>query len=146
MAAHHMHFCSCGHNHAHEHAPLTPEEMRRLQRQKRALEEIKAGTLRLQALHDRIDAALAQVTQEEIGRLLTQKKTLRQLKKESDALFSRGFEHPMLQAMELAEREYIERIEEILHEAQILSRARRGNVTPEVLQNLERATKPQPSA
>lgn len=140
--AHSAHPCGC----AHEHAPLTPEEMRRLQRQKRALEEMKAGTIRMQALHDKIDAVLAQVTQENIGLLLTQKKTLRQLKKEAAALFSCGFEHPMLQVMEQAEREYIERIEEILHEAQLLGRAKRGNVTPEVLQNLVRATKRQSSS
>lgn len=142
--AHRAHACGCGHD--HPHAPLTAEEMRRLQRQKKALERLKAGARRLQALHDKIDAALAQVTQQNIGLLLTQKKTLRQLEKEADALFASGFDHPMLQAMEIAEREYIERIGEILHEAQLLHRAKRGNVTPEVVRNLVRATKPQPSA
>lgn len=141
---HRAHACGCGHDHLH--APLTAEEMRRLQRQKKALERLKAGARRLQALHDKIDAALAQVTQENIGLLLTQKKTLRQLEKEADALFASGFDHPMLKAMEIAEREYIERIGEILHEAQLLHRAKRGNVTPEVVRNLARATEPQPPA
>lgn len=142
--AHSAHPCGCGHDHLH--APLTVEEMLRLQRQKKSLERLKAGARRLQALHDKIDAALAQVTQENIGLLLTQKKTLRQLEKEADALFASGFDHPMLKAMEIAEREYIERIGEILHEAQLLHRAKRGNVTPEVVRNLARATEPQPSA
>ena len=97
---------------------------------------MKAGAQRLQALHDKIDAALAQVTRDNIGQLLTQKKTLRELKSEAAALFSRGLEHPMLRVMEQAEQEYIGRIEQILHEAQLLKRAGRGSVTPEVLRNL----------
>ncbi|WP_288311629.1 hypothetical protein [uncultured Selenomonas sp.] len=124
--------CGCG----HAHAPHTAEEWHRLARQRRTLEEMKAGAQRLQALHDKIDAALAQVTRENIGQLLTQKKTLRELKSEAAALFSRGLEHPMLRVMEQAEREYIGRIEQILHEAQLLKRAGRGSVTPEVLRNL----------
>lgn len=42
----------------------------------------------------------------------------------------------MLRVMEQAEQEYIGRIEQILHEAQLLKRAGRGSVTPEVLRNL----------
>ena len=124
--------CGCG----HAHAPHTAEEWHRLARQRRRLEEMKAGAQRLQALHDKIDAARAQVTRENIGQLLTQKKTLRELKSEAAALFSRGLEHPMLRVMEQAEQEYIGRIEQILHEAQLLKRAGRGSVTPEVLRNL----------
>ena len=124
--------CGCG----HAHAPHTAEEWHRLARQRRTLEEMKAGAQRLQALHDKIDAALAQVTRENIGQLLTQKKTLRELKSEAAALFSRGLQHPMLRVMEQAEQEYIGRIEQILHEAQLLKRAGRGSVTPEVLRNL----------
>ena len=118
--------CGCG----HAHAPHTAEEWHRLARQRRR------GAQRPQALQDKADAALAQVTRENIGQLLTQKKTLRELKSEAAALFSRGLEHPMLRVMEQAEQEYIGRIEQILHEAQLLKRAGRGSVTPEVLRNL----------
>ena len=103
--------CGCG----HAHAPPTAEEWHRLARPRRTREERQAGAQRLQALHDKIDAALAQVTRENIGQLLTQKKTLRELKSEAAALFSRGLEHPMLRVMEQAEQEYIGRIEQILH-------------------------------
>ena len=124
------------HDH-HHHTPLTPDELARLKKQQRALKEFKAAMQRMQKLHDKIDSALAKVTPENIGYLLTQKKTLRELRREAAALFASGFSHPMLTAMEKAEKEYIENIESILHDAQILRRASRGSVTPEVMHNLE---------
>ena len=45
--------CGCG----HAHAPHTAEEWHRLARQRRTLEEMKAGAQRLQALRQRQAAA-----------------------------------------------------------------------------------------
>lgn len=133
--------CACGHQHEkghiHEQAH-TPAELIALRRQKQQLGSLQENMRKIQGLHDKIDGALARVDRENVGFILTQKKTLKELKKLANTVLGNGKE-PVFAALYAAEKEYMDNIEDIMHHAQILKRAQQGNVTPEVLANMEKS-------
>lgn len=137
-------FCACGQHqeqeqeHGHSQAQAyTPEELAALHRRKQQLGVLQEKMRAIQELHDKIDETLARVARENVGLILTQKKTLKELKRLADIVLAGGKE-PIFAALYAAEKEYIENIEDIMHHAQILKRAGQGNVTPEVMSNMEK--------
>jgi len=131
--------CTCGHHHDHAHQH-TPGELAGLRRKKEQLSMLQDNMREIQQLHDKIDGALARVERENVGFILTQRKTLKELKKLAEKVLGKGKE-PIFATLYAAERDYIENIEDIMHHAQILKRAGQGNVTPEVLSNMEKSLK-----
>lgn len=143
-------FCACGHPHNHEHGHTQEHihdvhahvsdlaELAALRRKKQQLGSLQDNMRRIQGLHDKIDEALARVERENAGFILTQKKTLKELKKLAGTVLGNGRE-PIFATLYAAEKEYIANIEDIMHHAQILKRAGQGNVTPEVLANMEKS-------
>ena len=129
--------CSCGHQHDHGHVHHTPGEIAGLRRKKEQLSMLQDNMREIQQLHDKIDGALAR---ENVGFILTQRKTLKELKKLAEKVLGKGKE-PIFATLYAAERDYIENIEDIMHQAQILKRAGQGRVTPEVLANMEKSLK-----
>ena len=138
--------CACGHHHEHgdahhaHHAHHMPAELAALRRKKDQLSMLQGNMREIQALHDKIDGALARVGRENVGFILTQKKTLKELKKLAASVLGGGKE-PIFATLYAAEKEYIDNIEDIMHHAQILKRAGQGNVTPEVMANMEKSLK-----
>lgn len=139
--------CACGHHHEHIHEhnnthnhehTHTPAELSALRRKKQQLGSLQENMRVIQSLHDKIDEALARVERENVGFILTQKKTLKELKKLADNVLGKGKE-PIFATLYAAEKEYIDNIEDIMHHAQILKRAGQGNVTPEVVANMEKS-------
>ncbi|MBQ1614042.1 MAG: hypothetical protein II089_05275, partial [Selenomonas sp.] len=89
--------CACGHHHAHgemhhEHHAHTPAELAALRRKKDQLSMLQGTMREIQALHDKIDGALARVDRENVGFILTQKKTLKELKKLAATVLGGGKE------------------------------------------------------
>ena len=125
----------CCHEHHHEH---TPEEMAVLQRKQEQLTLLKPHMAKIQGLHDKIDAVLGRVEQDNIGLLLTQKKNLKELQKEYKLISTGRLGEVLPPAILQAEREYIANIEDILHHAKLYKRGGQGNVTAEVIRNLEK--------
>ncbi|SFT90960.1 hypothetical protein SAMN02910356_02661 [Selenomonas sp. GACV-9] len=137
--------CACGHYHEHgdahhAHHAHTPAELAALRRKKDQLSMLQGNMREIQALHDKIDGALARVGRENVGFILTQKKTLKELKKLAASVLGGGKEQ-IFATLYAAEKEYIDNIEDIMHHAQILKRAGQGNVTPEVMANMEKSLK-----
>ena len=132
--------CACGHHHEHgaEHPQHTPAELAGLREQRKSLTVLQANMRKIQELHDKIDAVLAEVDQRNVGYILTQKKTLKELKKLADSALGKGKE-PLFANLYAVEQDYIRTIDDLMHHAQILKRAGRGQVTPEVLANMEKS-------
>ena len=134
--------CACGHHHHHAHETVpqahTPAELAGLRRQQAALSTLQANMRKIQALHDKIDAVLARVEPQNAGYILTQKKTLKELRKLADTALGQGKE-PLFAKLYAVEQDYIQTIEDLMHHAQILKRAGQGQVTPEVLANMEKS-------
>ena len=124
------------HEHHHEH---TPEEMAIMQKKQEQLMRLKPHMAKIQALHDKIDAVLGKVEQNSIGLLLTQKKNIKELKKEYELISTGKLGEILPPAILQAEQAYIANIEEILHCAKLFKRGGQGNVTAEVIRNLERS-------
>ena len=93
---------------------------------------------KIQGLHDKIDAVLGRVEQDNIGLLLTQKKNLKELQKEYKLISTGRLGEILPPAILQAEKEYIANIEDILHHAKFYKRGGQGNVTAEVIRNLEK--------
>lgn len=125
----------CCHEHHHEH---TPEEMAVLKRKQEQLTQLKPHMAKIQGLHDKIDAVLGRVEQDNIGLLLTQKKNLKELQKEYKLISTGRLGEILPPAILQAEKEYIANIEDILHHAKFYKRGGQGNVTAEVIRNLEK--------
>lgn len=132
--------CACGHHHEHgpEHHEHTPAELAGLRQQRKSLTVLQANMRKIQELHDKIDAVLAEVDRRNVGYILTQKKTLKELKKLADSALGKGKE-PLFANLYAVEQDYIRTIDDLMHHAQILKRAGRGQVTPEVLANMEKS-------
>ena len=81
---------------------------------------------------------MSKVEKDNIGLLLTQQKNLKELEKECAVLSKLMQDDIMPPEMLQAEREYIENVKDIIHHARLFKRGLRGNVTAEVLRNLER--------
>ncbi len=132
--------CACGHDHK-ENDSITQmgkeQERERLAADRKLLEKAKEHLAEIEKLHEKIDGVLVNVTKENIGLLLTQKKTVKDLKKLYQKAFSGSNRNPALEAMRQVEESYIRDIEDILRTAQIFKRASRGNITSEVLSNME---------
>ena len=129
--------CGCGHEHgAHTHGD---GDRKALVAEQKLLSKLKGNLAEIEAIHAKIDDAFASVSRENIGMLLTQKKNLKTLKKLFQKTFAGAEKHQALSAMKKAEEGYIENVEDILHTAQVMKRADRGNVTGEVVRNLEKA-------
>ena len=130
------HYCCHGHDaHDHQH---TPEEIAALQKKQAQLILLKPHMAKIQSLHGKIDGVLEKVEQDNIGLLLTQKKNLKELKKEYRLISTGKLGQMLPPAILQAEREYIENIENILRHAKLYKRGGQGNVTAEVVRNLER--------
>ena len=131
--------CACGHphEHGHEHHIHTPADLADLRQQQKSLSGLQVNMRKIQALHDKIDATLAEVDQQNVGYILTQKKTLKELKKRVDSTLGQGNE-TFFAKLYAVEQDYIRSIEDLMHHAQILKRAGRGQVTPEVIANMEK--------
>ena len=125
----------CCHEHHHEH---TSEEIAALKRKQERLTLLKPHMAKIQGLHDKIDAVLGRVEQDNIGLLLTQKKNLKELQKEYKLISTGRLGQILPPAILQAEREYIANIEDILHHAKLYKRGGQGNVTAEVIRNLEK--------
>jgi len=125
----------CCHEHHHEHKP---EEIAALKRKQERLTLLKPHMAKIQGLHDKIDAVLGRVEQDNIGLLLTQKKNLKELQKEYKLISTGRLGQILPPAILQAEREYIANIEDILHHAKLYKRGGQGNVTAEVIRNLEK--------
>ena len=127
------HECDC-----HEHGGHRVEDMPALQKKRRKLLLLKERMVKINTLHEKIDAGMSKVDKENIGLLLTQHKNLKELEKECAALSVLMQDDTMPREMLQAEREYIENVKDIMHHARLFKRGLRGNVTAEVLRNLER--------
>lgn len=127
------HECDC-----HEHGGRGAEDMPALQKKRRQLLLLKEHMAKINTLHDKIDAVMSKVDKENIGLLLTQQKNLKELEKECVILSELMQDDIMPPEMLQAEREYIENVKDIMHHARLFKRGLRGNVTAEVLRNLER--------
>lgn len=127
------HECDC-----HEHGGHRVEDMPALQKKRRKLLLLKERMVKINTLHEKIDAVMSKVDKENIGLLLTQHKNLKELEKECAALSVLMQDDTMPREMLQAEREYIENVKDIMHHARLFKRGLRGNVTAEVLRNLER--------
>lgn len=111
--------------------------MAALRRQRKELAGLQQTMSEVQALHDKIDSALARVTGENIGLVLTQKKTLKGLK--ALAAKKLGGDSEVLRPIYAAEQAYIADIEDIMHHAQLFKRATKGQLTAEVVTNISSA-------
>ena len=131
------HGCDC-HEHGHGHGH-TAEEMAALQEKQRQLVILKPHMVKIQALHDKIDAVLSKVEKDNIGLLLTQKKNLKALQREYREINTGQLAQMLPPAVMQVEREYIDNIEDILHHARLFKRGLQGNVTAEVVKNLEQS-------
>ena len=109
-----------------------------LQKKRRQLLLLKEHMSKINTLHDKIDAVMSKVDKKNIGLLLTQQKNLKELEKECAVLSELMQDDTMPREMLQAERENIENIKYIMHHARLFKRGLRGNVTAEVLKNLER--------
>ena len=127
------HECDC-----HEHGWHGAENMPALQKKRRQLLLLKEHMVKVNALHDKIDTVMGKVEKENIGLLLTQQKSLKELEKECAVLSELMQDDIMPPEMLQTEREYIENVKDIMHHARLFKRGLRGNVTAEVLRNLER--------
>ena len=127
------HECDC-----HENCRHRAEDMPALQKKRRQLLLLKEHMSKINTLHDKIDAVMSKVDKKNIGLLLTQQKNLKELEKECAVLSELMQDDTMPREMLQAEREYIENIKDIMHHARLFKRGLRGNVTAEVLRNLER--------
>ncbi len=127
------HECDC-----HEHGGHKSENMAALQKKQRQLLLLKEHMVKVDVLHDKIDTVMNKVEKGNIGLLLTQQKNVKALEKEYAVLSELAQEGILPPEMLQAEREYIENIKDIMHHARLFKRGLRGNVTAEVLRNLER--------
>lgn len=109
-----------------------------LQKKRRQLLLLKEHMVKINALHDKIDTVMSKVEKGNIGLLLTQQKNLRELEKECAVLPELVQDDIMPPEMLQTEQEYIENVRDIMHHARLFKRGLRGNVTEEVLRNLER--------
>ena len=127
------HECDC-----HEHGGRGAEDMPALQKKRRQLLLLKEHMVKVNALHDKIDTVMGKVEKGNIGLLLTQQKNLKELEKECAVLSELMQDDIMPPEMLQVEREYIDNVRDIMHHARLFKRGLRGNVTAEVLRNLER--------
>lgn len=127
------HKCDC-----HEHGWHGAENMPALQKKRRQLLLLKEHMVKVNALHDKIDTVMGKVEKGNIGLLLTQQKNLKELEKECAVLSELMQDDIMPPEMLQVEREYIDNVRDIMHHARLFKRGLRGNVTAEVLRNLER--------
>lgn len=109
-----------------------------LQKKRRQLLLLKEHMVKINTLHDKIDTVMSKVEKGNIGLLLTQQKNLKELETEC-AVLSELMQGDILPPEMLqTERGYIENVKDIMHHARLFKRGLRGNVTAEVLRNLER--------
>ena len=125
--------CDC-----HEHVGHGAENMPALQKKRRQLLLLREHMVKINTLHDKIDMVMSKVEKGNIGLLLTQQKNLKELEKECAVLSELTQDDIMPAEMLQAEQEYIKRVKDSMHHARLFKRGRRGNVTAEVLRNLER--------
>lgn len=122
---HHEEHCACGHDHhAHQHT-YTPAEMQQMVQQKQIFNDLQAGVKKMQELHDKIDNVLMTVNEENVGLVLTQKKTLQELKSLAHEVFKEPNRVPLVRTLYEAEKDYIENVEGIMHQAQVLKNSER---------------------
>ena len=126
------HECDC-----HEHGGQGTADMAALQKKRRQLLLLKEHMVKVNNLHDKIDTVISKVEKGNIGLLLTQQKNVKALEKECAVLSELTLDDIMPPEMLQAEREYIENVKDIMHHARLFKRGLRGNVTAEVLRNLE---------
>lgn len=126
------HECDC-----HEHGGQGTADMAALQKKRRQLLLLKEHMVKVNNLHDKIDTVMSKVEKGNIGLLLTQQKNVKALEKECAVLSELTLDDIMPPEMLQAEREYIENVKDIMHHARLFKRGLRGNVTAEVLRNLE---------
>lgn len=122
----------------HDYSGHEARNMAVLQKKRRQLLLLKEHMVKINALHDKIDTVMSKVEKGNIGLLLTQQKNLRELEKECAVLPELVQDDIMPPEMLRAEQEYIENVRDIMHHARLFKRGLRGNVTEEVLRNLER--------
>lgn len=127
------HECDC-----HAHGEHEAENMPALQKKRRQLLLLKEHMVKVNTLHDKIDTVMSNVEKDNIGLLLTQQKNLKELEKECAVLSELMQDDILPPEMLQAERGYIENVKDIMHHARLFKRGLRGNVTAEVLRNLER--------